>query len=414
LVGRGTAQIVEFEPEIRVTTDDRRAEFSRNTQSAFAVDSQGVLHLVYYVSGESLSPPLSQILHQEIRDGIVSPPARVDRGSVGGGRHPSLAIDAHNAVHVVWHDQRHCTATGNWIDNVEIYYNHKSLGGSFATEDLRLTTTQADHLGDNGYLPQILSAPDGRLHVVWYDFHTNGNNADIYLLSSNVNGEFDLQKDIDAYRLTSIEERDNETSFWTPALSFFGNHLFVLWGYQKGYSGFNTLLSRTVSTDHTLGEIETVAESAGRFLDPPRVASDQRGNIGIVYVVLDGIRFGVVFHYRAVGNDWSAPVRIDNAEHSASQPDLAFDSGGNAHIVWQEDVGGIYTANFAVVDPRNGVVLSRQIVSSEEADARTPAIALDPANDRIHIAWIDAREEGIRSVYSIREARTNIRLWQMH
>ncbi len=46
----------------------------------------------------------------------MSSPIRVDNGGLGGGRHLFFAIDLDDTVHAVWHDCRHTTIAGNYID----------------------------------------------------------------------------------------------------------------------------------------------------------------------------------------------------------------------------------------------------------------------------------------------------------
>jgi predicted metalloendopeptidase len=74
---------------------------------------------------------------------------------------------------VAWHDYRHATAAGNWMDNTEIYADRRPAGGAFSALDLRLTATAAGGLGDKA--SRRNSPPTRcRIHLAWYDFHYYG------------------------------------------------------------------------------------------------------------------------------------------------------------------------------------------------------------------------------------------------
>ena len=404
---------LDFEFEIPISDPSEMVEFSRNPHDQIASDSQGRIHLVYSILDSSVSPPVYHVMYRSIENSVSSPPIRVDQGTVGGGRHPSLTLDAQNTAHVVWHDMRNCTAAWNWIDNIEIYYNRKPANGEFPSDDVRLTETHADHKADNGYLPRIATTPDGKLHVVWYDFHRNGNNAEIYLKTSDPQGVFDRTPGIDSDRIVGIDPGEEFSSCWTPSLAPNGSGgVDVLWGFSKGYSVYYQIQTRFVSADGSLGPIETIADQSGTFYDPPRLAYDSQGNLGLAYVVSRNSGSGIAFQYRPKGQDWNSPFIVDSGENDSLQPDVAFDSQGKAYIVWQENAGGIYEIHLAVVDPHSRTVELRKRISSDDADARTPAIAIDPT-DRAHIAWCDYRDENAPRIFYVRETRTGVKRWSL-
>ena len=63
-------------------------------------------------------------------------------------------------------------------------------------------------------MPKIIAVPTGRLYVTWYDFHSNGVNADVYLRSSNPDATFPPPADISAYRITTMADSGGMVSAW--------------------------------------------------------------------------------------------------------------------------------------------------------------------------------------------------------
>ena len=409
----GTADI-PFDPAATVTSSSENVEFSRIPHGQIAADSQGRIHLVYSIMDATASSPIYHVMYRRMENGVFSPPIRVDRGEIGGGRHPSLALDAKDTLHVVWHDYRNCTAAGHGVDNIEIYYSRKAIDGDFLASDIRLTQTQADHKADNGYLPRIYAAPDGRLHVAWYDFNRDGIHAEIFLKSSDPLGVFDFQPGIDSERIAGLEEGGEFASFWTPNLAPDGEgNLYVQWGFSQGYTGSYQIQARTVSANRSLGAIETLAGEGGTFYDPPRLAYDGQGNLGLAYEIPSDGMSRVVIQYRPKGGTWESPIVVNSGETDAVQPDMAFDSQGQVYVVWQENTGNHGTIVLALVDPASRTVKFRQRISGEEEDARTPTLALD-SRDRVHFIWCDFREDGSGFIRYMRETGTGIMNWKRY
>ncbi len=410
------AKALEFDEEIVVFTSESAIEFARNTRGSIGVDSKGHTHIVYGIPDESSNPPRNQIFYQVIEDHKASFPVRVDSGSLGGGRHPSLVIDANDLLHVVWQDYRHTTSAGNYIDNVEIYYDQKSVNGSFSSSDIRLTTTNAGHQGDNGYVPQIVVGPDNRLCVTWYDFTRNGNNADIYLISSDENGVFPDQEGIESFRITSVEQNpDNYTSNWLPDLAALPDGLIsVIWGFLRGWQGAFQLQGLTASANGILSPVESIADKGGRFNDPARLISDSEGNLMVVYPeYVDGM-YRINLHYKPLGEEWRGPLVVNDGTLSASQPCAAYLSPSEVIVVWQEDLGGIHQIAMAHVNPQMMEIGHRAVLSQMNQDARTPSISSHPMNGKTAVAWIEHGWDGMYAIKVRSTDETDIDHWLLY
>lgn len=416
ILAAATATAIELNSPDILYQGSKTLQFSYNTSGAMGVDSAGRIHLVYFIADDVNKPPKNQIYYQTIEDSAISEPVRVDNNDQGGGRHPSLAIDAQDTVHVVWQDYRHTTAAGKYIDNLEIYYDKKSSGGQFSDADVRLTKTNAGHKGDSGYLPNITAGNNGRIYVIWYDFTINGNNADVYLRSSNEQGVFPEQDGIENFRITaSIADPKNYTSNWTPdAGALHDGGVYAIWGFLQGWQGNYQLQGCLIAADGSLGDIEDIAAKSGQLTDPPRLIADRNGNLGLICSTNIGGLYQVNLYYKPRGEAWSAPMLLNDGALSSTQPCAAFDSTGNILAVWQEDLSGLYQAALAQIDPRTATIEERSVVNEIDRDARTPVIALNPKTNQIHLAWIEKGEEGGRSIVYRSEKAAAVGDWRIH
>ncbi len=406
----------EFSEDIVLFTSEQAIELCRNTRGSIGIDSLGRIHVVYGIPDESSQPPENRILYQCVEDCDVSSPIRVDSGNVGGGRHPSLALDSNDTVHVVWHDFRHTTRAGNYIDNVEIYYDYKTTNGLFSDADVRLTKTNAGHLGDNGYVPKICVGLQNRLHVAWYDFTSNGNNADVYLISTDAQGNFPIREGIDDFQITSVEKNpDTYISNWMPDLAVLPDGwLYTVWGFLEGWQGAFELKGLLISPEGTLSTPETVADKGGRFLDPARLTPDSEGNLALVSSVCVDGSYRINFHYKPLDQEWVGPFVINNGANDATQPCAAFLSPTELLIVWQENLGDFYQIVLGEVNPQTMQIVDRNILSNLEFDSRIPTITSCPDSGKTAVAWIEYGFNGDYSVVLRTTTGTSVKNWILH
>lgn len=406
---------VDFDEPLVLREGREVVLFSQNTSGNMAVDSAGTAHLVYTLNDENIIPPDNQVWHQSIGQDGIGQPTRVDNGAQGGGRQPSMAVDPSDTVHVVWQDYRHSTAAGRYFDNLEIYYDKKPAGGTFSDTDIRLTETQAGHLGDNGFVPQTAIDLGGRVHVVWYDFHFD-NISDIYYRASRPDGLFTPHTGIGEFQITFSNRGDQpNVSNWFPDLGLFPDgSVYVVWGRREGWQGSYELFGGIVSGSDGLNAVEPIADQEGQFFDPPRLACDALGNLGLAASKYTGSQYHIQLHYKPFGQNWRPGIQIDDRQLSASQPCLAFGPNGLIHLVWQEDLGGISQIRYVGFHPESGVVDGPASLSSDEEDARTPTIAAHPVTGRIHVAWIRYGQEGERAIVYRRQMAAAVEEWGVH
>lgn len=238
-----------FGPAVKITDTTRKYQLSRTSDRILAVDSKGLVHFTYWSGGISTTPGSPSYVYYRnwsVGQGWSSEES-IDNSTFGslhvGGRHPSLAVTSTDGVFVVWHDHRHCIPQGNWINNVEIYADMRPYGGSFSPSDIRLTQTSKANPGDNGYVPKVISDPDGDLTVVWYDYHFNSDISDLFCLTFDPSTSIPAITDLSLHRITDLASRGNTPPFTVPdiAADSTGHHHLV-WAGGLG-SGVNLYYS---------------------------------------------------------------------------------------------------------------------------------------------------------------------------
>lgn len=382
-----TAAQIQLEPPLLLEQSDQELHFSINNQHVMVFDSEGDVHLVYFIPDDVSSPPENRMFYLHVDDGVITEALPVTHSvDSGGGRHPSLIIDANDTIHVTWQDYRHTSAFGNYIDNTEIYYNRKFREGEFSDTDIRISNTNAAHLGDNGFVPVIEVDSAGRVHIIWYDFNRNGSNAEVYLRSSDDAGEFADETGIEQFRITNLHNGSETVSHWMPTMISVSEGLYTVWGRREGFTGTLALEGCLISAEGDISEIDPIG-TGGTFLDPPRLAADQQGNIAMVYARREDDQWRITMQYKPAGQSWSEPMDINQSNNNSTQPNLSFDDEGNLFIVWQEAVG-FDQIRLAKVNPVSGTILFQQSLTTEEVDAKTPVIAFDSTLHRMTIAWI--------------------------
>ena len=149
-------------------SDDRGADFP-----ALAVDKAGTVHAVYWVRTglpPNPVPPRPIVYRQSTDQGKTwSQPVDIDPGNVGAGHPPLLAGDPKTSdIYMVWNA------------NVEVQNTMPGYNGDLdlflrVSHDAGKTWSDRMVLSDetvkaNQYEPGIAIAPNGTVHVAWYDF----------------------------------------------------------------------------------------------------------------------------------------------------------------------------------------------------------------------------------------------------
>ena len=196
----------------------------------------------------------------------------------------------------------------------------------------------------------------------------------------------------------------------------------IISAWQVKKDGYQQILVSYSPTGGDMAKVvSTFISKAGGNAYYPEVKMDTNGNALVVWRWSDGKNYRIQAAYRAneLDSKWSTPVNISfeglDADHATRERNgslIAFDSAGNAQVVWTVVDKGLYriqTAAFNAVDISwSTPVTVSQHVDSEgntlpHSNAQLPSIALD-ADGTGTIAWQQAASTGFSQVLVSRKA----------
>jgi hypothetical protein len=180
-------------------TDDRGADFP-----ALAVDKTGGVHAVYWVRTglpPNPVPPRPILYRRSVDQGRTwSDAVEIDPGNVGAGHPPLLAADPKtNDLYMVWNANEEVQNTAQGFNgDLDVFLRVSHDAGRTWSDRITLSD---ETVKANQYEPGIAIAPDGTVHVAWYDFKHSPTNplvstghsgdtgiADVYATSSSDHG----------------------------------------------------------------------------------------------------------------------------------------------------------------------------------------------------------------------------------
>jgi len=115
---------------------------------------------------------------------------------------------------------------------------------------------------------------------------------------------------------------------------------------------------------------------AGQDAFDVQVAQDSSGNSLMIWSRTDGTNFRIQTRLRAADDTFGSPQSISVAGRDAFEPQIAFDSSGNATAVWTQ-WDGPHSRIYAAFRPSGGSFGAGQAISPSGQDATAPQISID-------------------------------------
>jgi hypothetical protein len=285
-----------------------------------AVDSKGVVHLVYSDRANDNANAWSQLVYTRFVDGAWSAPAAVAPDPNAGHQMlASLAIDKQDGLHVVWRDQRFVSPEAR----LALPTNADILGSDYVngawTAPVQINTREAPDV--NPAWPH-LAVDNDRLVLVWSTY--KGTTADEMRSAARVEW--------------STRALDASAKWSAPQ---------VLFARQSGDAG-------------------------GRLID---LAADPRGGAVVVYGLYNHSNNELFMQRLEEGSDaWSKPSLIASGDYGYL-PRLTIADDGTVYVVFNNgrnrdvDIGGLMTdpsghsAGPVTLTPVDGGVTARASIS---------------------------------------------------
>jgi hypothetical protein len=326
---------------------------------AIAVDSHNHLHVVWHDD----TPGNDEIYYRRSTDAGASWSAsqRLTWNS-GGSYNPVIAIDSTNHLYVAW--------TDHTPGNNEIYYRKSTDGGTTWSAVKRLTWTS----GWSSYVALAIDSTS-HLHVIWED-DTPGNVELYYKRSTDGGGTWS-----NAQRLT-----------WTSCGSYYpriaadsSGAIHVVW-YENPTGNDEIYYKRSTNGGGTWGATQKLTWNSGYSFDPAIARSSSK----TIHVVWDDSTPGnaEIYHKRSTdgGTTWSAIKRLTWTPGGSYYP--AIDSGSSIYIVWEDTTPGNDEIYFAKSTDGGGTWSTAQRLTWISGESLSPALAFDSTNT-VHVVWFD-------------------------
>lgn len=292
--------------------------------------------------------------------------ALIETSNVGDAYAPQIAIDSNGNALAVWEQSDGV--------NQNIYANRYS-----ASSGVWGTATLIDNIPGIAKRPQITFDASGNALAVWYQF--DGVNNSIFanrytagtdtwgtaaVIENNTGDALDPQIAIDINGNALVVWNQNDgtrNNIWSNRYTAgTGN-----WGTaQLIETGTGTAFGQQIVIDHngnalavweqfggSVNDIWANRYDAGTGLwdtaalietdnlgsaDAPQIAIDANGNALAVWQQYDGTRYNISANRYTAGSGWGTAALIESDNFGpAYQPQIAFDSNGNALAVWQQN-----------------------------------------------------------------------------
>ncbi|MHA2308414.1 MAG: hypothetical protein ACXABJ_03970, partial [Candidatus Heimdallarchaeaceae archaeon] len=352
-----------------------------------AVDSLGNLHFVWVDrSNYSIADLDYDIVYKKWNrdsrswDDVVL----ISTGSTANVYRPSMVIDSHDNIHIVWPDSSDIYGAGS---DQDIFYK-QWVNSSSSWKSAQLVSVTSSSYSD---LPSVAVDSSNSVHIVWKEFYLGTEIAYICWNSStlswgstefistessasvsapsiaidasdNIHVVWPDESNIDgsgidsdivykfwnssnySWSLTEVVSTESTEDCWSSTLTtdHLGN-VHVLW---KDYTQFPDAKSPywSIAYNHlnasslSWGATEVVNKESQRYSDAPCIVADSLNNLHVVW-----FEYGITSteeilynHWLTTSRSWSSTKDLTTETYYSVSPDLAIDNYDNLYLAWMD------------------------------------------------------------------------------
>ncbi len=301
----------------------------------------------------------------------------------------SSAVDIDGDIHVVWEDYR--------SGNGDIYYVKLDAEGNKLTNDAKISNDSARSIH-----PVIAVDADGHVYIVWESV-TNGTSelyfAKLWYYAGNITFLENGLRVSDSNPANSTEPDiivcpdGNVAMVWTDARNDIGDGNLEIYYKRLRATGVSLTTDTRITGDVGMSE-------------HPKLDIGPDDMIHIVWYDFRDSSSGLVINhgvfYRKVLQD-GTPVTNETRITFASpisRPDIAVDTDGNVHVVFDDDRYASFDIFYTLLDQDgNTLVDDRNISPKDDYQSRYPRISLSDS-DAVDVVWQDNATESWTVHYS--------------
>ena len=234
--------------------------------------------------------------------------------------------------------------------------------------------------GQSAEAPQVAVDPAGDAVAIWQ--RSNGTNTIVQSATRPAGGPWHSPLDLSAAGQSASEPE--------VALDAAGNAS-ALWSRSDGT---NTIIQSATKPAGGAWQPALDLSAAGKNAEAPQLAVDAAGNAVAIWRRYNGTNYIVQSSTRPAGGPWQPPLDLSAAGQSASEPQLAVDSAGNALAIWSLS-NGSNTIVQSATRPAGGSWQVAHDLSTIGRNASEPQIAVDPEANAVAV-W--SRFDGANSI----------------
>lgn len=290
----------------------------------------------------------------------------------------SSVVDDLGNMHVVWEDYR--------SGNGDIYYVKLDPEGNKLTNDAKISNDAAPSMH-----PAVTVDSTDHVYVVWEEYE----NASWELLFAKLwywDGNITFQEnglqvsDSDPADSTepdiAVEAEGGLSLVWTDARNDIGDGNLEIYYKRLDERGFSLTADIRVTRDPGLSE-------------HPRIDLDAANDVHLTWYDFrdsdDGIvvNHGVFYKKLTVDGIMETVERRVTFASPASRPDIAVDTDGNVHVVFDDDRYASFDIFYTLLD-NTGITIEDDVNISpkDETESRVPRVELSDSN-AIDVVWQD-------------------------
>ncbi len=296
--------------------------------------------------------------------GFGSPVDLSAAGHNAGAPHITTAPDG--TVTVVW-----SRLNGS---NAIIQAATRPPGGSFGTP------VELSEVGQDAFIPQITTAPDGTVTAVWY--RSNGSNAIIQAATRPPGGSFGTPVDLSAASQDAFDPQIAAAPDGTAT---------AVW---RRYNGSNYIIqAATRPPGGSFGTPVDLSE-VGKNSFSPQITTGPDGTATAVWLRSNGSNFIIQAATRPPGGSFGTPVDLSEVGQNAFDPQITTAPDGTATAVWLRS-NGSNSITQAATRPPGGSFGTPVDLSEVGQNASYPQITTAPDGTATAV-WL--RSNGSNSI----------------
>jgi len=352
----------------------------RSLSPAIAIDSSNTIHVVW----TDHTPGNGEIYYKKSTDrGATWSPAQRLTWTSGWSFDAAIAIDSSNTIHVVWEDD---TLTPG---RPEIYYQKSTDGG--------VTWSTSQNITQNSgwsYSPDIAVDSSKNIHVVWIDDHYTGNYEACYKKSTDGGATWSAGEN-----LTYSEFNDcSEPSIFVD--SFDNLHVVASQPYPWWIVGTDTEICYMKSADAGVTWMYRIINGNNSgYSEKPKIAVDSSNNPHVVWCDNTPGNYEIYYNQSTDGGDnWATSKKLTQNSGWSYSPDISVDPSNNPHVVWSDSSPGNLEIFYRKSTNRGATWTPRKRLTWTSSMSQEPDIAVDSHGD-LHLVWEDNKPGNFEIYY---------------